>query len=130
MKDQIQFETNGVTVLAVKMPNDAIRIHLKPHPINPDGLWLWYKVNTNTTGTPLPKGDWSIHAVTTELTEEEAKVLVYTDSVPYGDITHYIFVDYLNENYECTSAIESIHSLLRSHGIDPNEKYVLLIRKP
>ena len=117
MSEHIQFETNSVTVLAKKVPEGAINIHLKPHPINPDGLWIWYKVNTNTTGAPLPKGDWTVHCITPDVTEEQA--IAITVEMGFGDY------DYL----EIQDRRETLDDLLRSHGIDPKQKNVLLIRK-
>lgn len=109
MKDQIQFQTNGITVLAHKISEYADCFETK------NGTVYWYE------RVPLPEGKWKYHCTTSDMTEEQAKVLV-TD---FGQYNYRDYTGFL----ALRTAIESLNTLLRSHGIDPNEKHVLLIKE-
>ena len=121
MKDQIQFETNGVTVLAVPVPNDAVEYSIDSN------IWhgrLCY-FTASWDWVTIPKGDWSIHAVTREITEEQAKVLV-----EYNERSKmYRCYGLETKSYWFAKATISLQTLLRSHGIDPKQKNVLLINR-
>lgn len=145
IKDQIQFTTNGVTVLAVRVP--YIVKHFKIYRYTMAGDWLGdaYPNELNAWKSKLPKGNWKLHCVTDNITEEQAKVLVDTIPIeiapsPCNDFSgdcDYGYIDYENKGEYAgwngdagyfRKAISSFQSLLRSHGIDPKEKRVLLIK--
>lgn len=135
MKDQIQFETNGLTVLAVNIAPDAsdIRILEKDENYCKKGD-LVYKTSKNVWGHGdhvLPECKWKIHAVTTEMTEEQANVLVKYDmnwDFKFGYQNYEATKDHVYK-FPFDTAIATIPGLLRSHGIDPAEKWVLLIKE-
>lgn len=129
MKDQIQFETNGLTVLAVKWPKDASDLVLPKVGIadlyfHRDGN---YEPEESYLSVGLPQGNWKLHAVTDSITEEQAKVLC--PCMLEDDYDQYDWV----QSYEVwygghDTAKAGLDEYLRSHGIDPNEKYILLIK--
>lgn len=128
MKDPIQFETNGLKVLAVRIAPDAsdIKILGKDENYYKKGD-LVYKTAQNVWGKGdhiLPEGNWTLHAVTDSMTEEQAKVLVKFVGLPW--CAH---KDYESNKNWFKSALEAMPGLLRSHGIDINKKHVILIQQ-
>jgi len=125
MKDQIQFETNGVTVLSVKVPEGTDLSSIIVTDWNALSFYTGVSPNHCTEEIKLPEGDWSIHAVTPEITEEQAKLLVEYDNdkrlFKCYELKGNLFLFYY--------ALTSISGLLRSHGIDPKQKNVLLINR-
>lgn len=155
MKEQIEFETNGLTVLAIKTPLWYVRsqvymgylimtVHNEAAIIGEDEMFPPEKLEKamqraekhpefKDVPFKLPEGDWKVHAVT-PLTEEQAKALV--PSVPFypdyfnGETTDTLYPNYEDDEcYSICTALESFNSLLRSHGIDPAEKWVILIKQ-
>jgi len=129
MTDQMQFETNGVAVLVVTVPSDSYDFKMQESQhLYPGEFVLTYKCPTTWDAYKKEswnwsvRGDWSIHAVTPEITEEQAKVLVRL--LPWG-----AYKDYETPLNWHSSAVRSLHSLLRSYGIDPKQKNVLLINR-
>ena len=124
MSEHKQFETNGITVLAVTL-NDNENLHSVE-----DGR-LYYSYISSDNGSEqldfksIPKNDWSILAFASEITDEQAEPLVLYTTV-MGQIRAH---DYEFNGVCFVDWISSLHSLLRSHGIDPKQKNVLLIRK-
>ena len=131
--NHIQFETNGVRVLAVGVSDDAYDFKMMESKFLYPGeliltykspvIWDNYKKRSWVWDT---KGQYEIHAISTDLTDEQLKVLVKK----VGDFGYF---DYDQDAkrieglifYE--KAINSFNSLLRSKGVDPTEKYVILI---
>jgi len=112
----IQFETNGLTVLAVKWPEEYTAYAYNSTTI--------YFGSRESEIVRLPEGKWRIHTITSDITEEQAKGLVKFVGLPFG-----AYKDYTTTRNWHSSARRSLHSLLRSHGIDLNQKYVLLIKE-
>lgn len=114
MKDQIEFETNGLTVLAVKVPEKSHGYDI--------GRWAGrylifhsgeYEVDNRKTGEiELPFSEWQFHAITTEITRTQAIRLCKLAGIFYN-----------------VKAVTSAKNFLRSHGIDPSEKRAILIKQ-
>lgn len=127
MNSQIQFETNGLRVLVV-----AINKRWDIAGIGGDALFYWPNEASRNIGDyphsiHLKDGDWKIICTTDAMTEEQAKVLVRKakQSMEYG------FWDYYSNSPAgltfYNNPVGSFYSLLRSNGINPNEKHVILI---
>lgn len=115
--NQIQFETNGLTVLACRVPESydfrCIELGLMIGTHKHEEGW------TEKYYVDLPDGKWKLHIITNWVSETEAKVYVRK---------HYKwYLDYQSDSGLFKSARESFYSLLRSHGIDPAEKWLLLV---
>jgi len=126
MSEHIQFETNGVTVLVVPVPDDAQDFEIESL-LEEDFCQLNYLTENTDVDSgfcgdwegesiDLPVCDWSIHAVTPEITEEQARAL----TVEMRDSGY---------PFEFQDRRETLEDVLRSHGIDPKQKNVLLINR-
>ena len=155
MNSQIQLETNGVRVLVYKCPVWHVKstaymgylimtVHNEKAMIGEDEMFPPDRLDKALkrveklpefvdVPTKLPEGDWKFHAVTTEMTEEQAKVVVPEYKNGHNEKGHPLYDDKGNviDEINCAfiTATKSFHSLLRSHGIDPNEKHVILIER-
>ncbi len=99
------------------LPEDVVRLQwsISGHlvPIIP---------NSQLPPIDLPPGSWSLLGNASELTEEQAEILV-EESARQG--SHVLFVDYVNDGDFLHTASESLKSFLTFHGIKPED--VLLI---
>ena len=126
MKDQVQFETNGITVLSVKVFDATYTSFISNGElITRHG----YEFHQEQREIKLSEGDWSIHTVTPDITEEEAKVLaVRSDRHPDMELYEDALEESTRYAYLLKSPIEAAQNILRYHGIDPKQKNVLLIK--
>ena len=134
MSEHKQFETNGITVLAVPVPQQA----KDPGIINSTLILHWLTSpnkpfdrvsnKVNYFYFELPEGDWTIHAVTRTTKYEDDYNGGVVDRAKCGHSI--IFWDYENEEWfdESMGEADSMDSLLRTHGIDPKQKNILLIK--
>lgn len=75
----------------------------------------------------LPPGDWSILGVWPDITEEQAGMVLDKWELLRDE---FLYMDYHTGHYDFTTALESLRSLLTSHGLPvEGKKYVLLIEK-
>lgn len=102
--NQIQFETNGLTVLAHRVPSNATDIRFRFN------RFLTYRMSFSSH-VEVFDGKWKIHAVTDSITNTEANDLLD------GKTWYENAVELLKDKF------------LRSHGIDPAEKWVLLVKQ-
>jgi len=117
--EHIQFETNGVTVLVVSVTEACTDFYVNQNGLN---YYERYGACLSLRTVKLPEGDWSIHAVTPEITEEQAKVLVKS---PFQGC----YFDYRQDYYYWATAKESFETYLENKGIDHKQKNVLLINR-
>lgn len=127
MNSQIQFETNGLRVLVVPVP-DGDHSHYKSHNFRIDSSELFFNIggSRHDYHRDLPEGSWKIHCTTDAMTEEQAAILCVSYlETEYPDYSGpYEYVVYENGN---DTAKDELFEILRSNGINPNEKHVILI---
>lgn len=98
------------------LPEDAAGITVK------NGEVFWLSDMRGYGEESLPPGYWSLLGKASELTEEQAEILV-EESARQG--SHVLFVDYVNDGDFLRTASESLKSFLTFHDIKEND--ILLI---
>ena len=117
-----QVNLNGKEVLLVELPEGAVN----PTIIQSHSYFYSPRIEHSIGGIDLPTDDDWHFAFASPLspTEDEASFFV---SIERGFTTWYF--DYITTCYASPSAIESLHSRIRSEGFEQPERVVLLTKK-
>lgn len=127
-----QLTTEKGTFMAVEVPSVLLKYEIYNNLLVMDNSYIGICSKKNkikkgdTKGfIKLPTGNWQI--LSTELNEEVANTVVYSTYCSTNGC--FLFKNYRDNDFDFEfeyTALESLHSLLQSNGIDHNKKIVLL----
>ena len=105
-------------LLAVKVPKMAFDISMPESTILRYREWVDYPHTSSTYNFKNPPGSWQLLGRVSEISEEVAATLVERwDSGRWNDYSRHLA--------RVNTATESLASLLRSHGFEPEETVLL-----
>lgn len=119
MAKVISTELNGNPCLLVEVEKDnhVYRVH------NLKTSWLLTEKNS----IPLPPGNWTTARKVLDITKMEAESMVEMDHTKKGGVVYanYLAKEPFLKGREFYSPISSLHSFIRSEGMEPEETVII-----
>lgn len=113
-------------IFTIEMPADAQPYILDSANGKEQGLFYKQPGNSSPPWIVLPPGNYSFICASLTATEEEAANIVTKED-------HFAYWNYegpfVDQVPSCRTALESLHSLLRSKGLNPELNYAILLKQ-
>lgn len=106
---QVEHKTENVTVLFVKVPELTVSFSI-------ERLWcnfIRFKSNNSHQDIGIPKGNWQLIGLTSEVTEEQAKMMVDYLAITRSLPPVYKYQCFNNWENEFDNALDSFKSIMQ-----------------
>lgn len=135
----IKHENSGQTFLLVELPERAENFELAKGQYDyeccleiyyDNDFSIWGKIGMMKRITLDAPGSWQIICKASEATEAQAKEIVESRKIKksWDDRLSLVYCNYINHDWHdkyMDTALESLHSLLRSHNLQPETTIIL-----